>query len=105
MTNQFAGLSQMALGLPGRDFAGIIVHDLENANWCLQKNQTEITTSPICNLLGFYNFHGKNHSKFPNGTIVEPPGKFLVRTWVSRSRVLTIPPNGWSAGVAPHQFV
>jgi len=105
MTNQFAGLSQMALGLPGRDFAGIIVHDLENANWCLQKNQTEITTSPICNLLGFYNFHRKNHSKFPNGTIVEPPGKFLVRTWVSRSRVLTIPPNGWSAGVAPHQFV
>ena len=53
MTNQFAGLSQMALGLPGRDFAGIIVHDLENANWCLQKNQTEITTSPICNLLRF----------------------------------------------------
>jgi hypothetical protein len=74
----FSARFQMAQSLPGRDFAGMIVHDLENANRCFWKNQTEITTSPICNLLRFCDFHRINYSNFPNGTNFEPPGKFLV---------------------------
>lgn len=74
----FSARFQMAQSLPSRDFAGMIVHDLENANRCFWKNQTEITTSPICNLLRFCVFHRKSHSNFPNGTKFVAPGKFLV---------------------------